>query len=373
MGTFAKLRSFGATALALALVNALGLEIQPVHQAGGLEAQLVLQGDRTEARTSGGRSRGGSFSRPSSPSRSDPSYSNPAPSYNNDPYYPRSAPVPVPIPAPGYGYGYGGGGGGLGLLLLLLLGGGSILPIVLFYLMRSRISAGGQGYGGYTNGYSNGYNGGHSNGGYSNGYDGYDSYGYTGNREIDNDTVTVTRLQVALLSQARHIQDSLTEYTLNADTDTTEGLTELLQESVLALLRSPENWSHVRVNSQTVKSREQATQLFEQISIEERSKFSAETLANVGGRVRRQAMPKNEDDAPASYIVVTLVLGTADDRPLFDEKIRTTQELQAALQRLGSITPEYLLVFELLWSPQDASDSLTYDELLTEYPGLIQI
>lgn len=271
------------------------------------------------------------------------------------------------------GYGYGGGGGGLGLLLLLLLGGGSILPIVLFYLMRSRISAGGQGYGGYTNGYSNGYNGGHSNGGYSNGYDGYDSYGYTGNREIDNDTVTVTRLQVALLSQARYIQDSLTEYTLNADTDTTEGLTELLQESVLALLRSPENWSHVRVNSQTVKSREQATQLFEQISIEERSKFSAETLANVGGRVRRQAMPKNEDDAPASYIVVTLVLGTADDRPLFDEKIRTTQELQAALQRLGSITPEYLLVFELLWSPQDASDSLTYDELLTEYPGLIQI
>jgi uncharacterized membrane protein len=319
MGIFAKLRLFSTVALALALVNSLGIKLQQTERQPGQTKpqellQWVLQGDRAEARSSGGRSRGGSFSRPSSPSRSapEPSYrNNPAPSYNNppryndpyynDPYYPRSAPVPIPVP----GYGYGGGSS---LLLLLLLGGGGILPIVLFYLTRSRISSGGQGYSSGYNGYSGG--------------NGYSDSNYTGNREIDNDIVTVTRLQVALLSQARYIQDSLTDYTLNADTGTPEGLTELLQESVLALLRSPENWSHVRVNSQTVKSREAASQMFEQISLEERSKFSAETLANVGGRVRRQALPTNDDDAPAAYIVVTLLLGTADDRPLFDEKIR---------------------------------------------------
>ena len=346
MRTLAKLRFLSATALALALFNALSIETHTGHS----NSVWIMSG-RAEARSSGGRSRGGSFSRPSSPSRSAP-----APSYRNDPapYYPRS--VPVPIPAPGYGYGYGSGygSGGFSLFpLLLLLGGGSILPIVWFYFMRSRSLPSQQPDQGY----------------------GDQSYGgsYSGNREIDNNIVTVTRLQVALLSQARSIQDSLTDYTLKADTDTPEGLVALLQESVLALLRSPENWSHVRVSSETVKSREAASQLFEQLSIEERSKFSAETLSNVSGQVRQQAVPKAEDDAPASYIVVTLVLGTADDQPLFNEKIRSTVELQAALKRLGSIPSDYLLVFELLWSPQEATDSLTYDELLTEYPDLVQI
>jgi uncharacterized membrane protein len=334
----AKLRLLGTTALAIVLVNHLGLTLS--FPAQGQLAEI--QGDRAEARSSGGRSRGGSFSRPSSggsaPSRSAPQR-NPVP--YNDPYYPSGRAVPVPIPG-GYG-GYGYGFGGSSILLLLLLGGGAILPIMWMYYMRS----GGRSLEDAGGGYAN--------------------------KELDNDIVTVTRLQVALLSQARYIQESLTELTTTADTGSQTGLNQLLQESVLALLRSPENWTHVRVNSQTTKSREEAGQLFEQISIEERSKFSAETLANVGGRVRRQAMPVSEDDAPASYIVVTLIVGTADDRPLFEDKIRSAQDLEAALKRLGSVPSDYLMVFELLWSPQDAADSLTYDELLTEYPGLVQI
>jgi uncharacterized membrane protein len=350
-----KIRLFGTTAIALILVNHLGVELQPPAQS------WQFTGDRAEARSSGGRSRGGSFSRPSrggnAPSRS-------APTYRNPDYYPQR---PVPIPIPG-GYGYGGYSfGGFGfLLLLLLLGGGAILPIMWMYFMR-----GGRGNSGSTYA-GNGYvDSSYVNSNYVG--NGYAGNGYGGNREVENDVVTVTRLQIALLAQARYIQESLTELTLQADTESQQGLSEMLQESVLALLRAPENWTHVRVNSQTVKSREEASQLFEQISIEERSKFSAETLANVGGKVRRQAMPTSDDDAPASYIVVTLILGTADDRPLLKDKIHSSQELQAFLQRIGSVTPDYLMVFELLWSPQEASDSLTYDELLTEYPGLVQI
>ncbi|MBW4657531.1 MAG: DUF1517 domain-containing protein [Drouetiella hepatica Uher 2000/2452] len=357
MGTLAKLRLLGTATLALVLVNSLGLGIsQRADVKYGLPDRslgLVAEGDRAEARSSGGRAGGGSFSRPSgggssAPSRSAPSYSNPAPynpSYRDS--YPRSYPVPVPIPG-GYGgyggYGYGIGGGFGSLLLLLIVGGGAILPIMWMYFMRS----GGRGL-------SSGYGSGAAAG------------------ELDNDIVTVTRLQVALLAQARYIQENLTELTEQADTSTQTGLSQLLQETVLALLRAPENWTHVRVNSQTVKSREQAGQVFQEISIEERSKFSAETLANVGGRVQRQAPAKNDDDAPASYIVVTLILGTADDRPLFTDKILSAQDLQAALKRIGGISPDYLMVFELLWSPQNSADSLTYDELLTEYQGLVQI
>lgn len=194
-----------------------------------------------------------------------------------------------------------------------------------------------------------------------------------GLQELDNNTVTVTKLQVTLLAQARQIQMELSDLTTNFDPSTPEGLQQQLQESVLALLRTPENWSYVQSNSQVARTLEEAEAVFEQLSIAERSKFDVETLANVGGRVRRQTLKSDDDEGPASYIVVTLLVGTAHDKPLLDGAVRTSEELTAALQRLAAIPPDYLMVFELIWTPQDPSDSLSYDELLSEYPDLIQL
>ncbi len=70
--------------------------------------------------------------------------------------------------------------------------------------------------------------------------------------------------------------------------------------------------------------------------------------------------------------MVALVVGTAHDNTLFNQ-VRTEGTLREALQKLAAIPPDYLLVFELLWSPQVATDSLTYDELLTEYTEMVQI
>jgi uncharacterized membrane protein len=74
----------------------------------------------------------------------------------------------------------------------------------------------------------------------------------------------------------------------------------------------------------------------------------------------------------ASHIVVTLLLGTADDRPLF-KSINSASDLKAVLQRLGALSPVYLLVYELLWTPQDESDSLSSDELIVNYPELVSL
>lgn len=190
--------------------------------------------------------------------------------------------------------------------------------------------------------------------------------------ELENDIVTVTKLQVSLLASARDIQSHLTDLSLSAELDTPEGLTEFLQESALSLLRHPEYWTHVQTHSETVKSREEAGQVFERLSIQERSKFSAETFSNVGGKIRQnQSRPQSEGD-PASYLVVTLLLGTEDDHPLFGP-LHSAEELRSALQQVAAITPDYLLVFELLWSPQEATDSLSYDDLLTQYSDLVQI
>jgi uncharacterized membrane protein len=175
-----------------------------------------------------------------------------------------------------------------------------------------------------------------------------------------------------MLAQAREIQSRLSEISLEVDTETPEGLHWLMQESVIALLRTPENWTHALASSQAVKTAA-AEKIFNQISVAERSKFSAETLVNVRGVSRKQKpIITDPDKEPAAYIVITLIIGTEHDKPLFGQ-IRSQAELQTALEAIAAIPASHLLVFELLWSPQAETDSLTYDELLTEYSDMVQI
>jgi len=307
--------------------------------------------------SSGGRSRGGSFNQ-SAPSNSKPKSGNDsgngsgsnsnnnnapnngqgsAPGYRAPVY---GNPYPVIINNGSYGSGGYGSNSGSGFfmgLLFLIVAGGSIA--LLIWWLRSRAKT---------------------------------SQGAGKKSELDNDIVTVTCLQIALLAGARDIQERLIELATETDLTTSGGLVSQLQESVLALLRTPEYWTHGRSTSRTVPNLQEAETLFEQISITERQKFAIETLVNVGGKVRRQEIAApSELDIP-EYIVVTLLVGTADDQPLFPT-VHTEEELKAALTRLAAVPPNYLMVFELLWTPAAESDSLTYDQLLANYADMRQL
>ncbi len=198
----------------------------------------------------------------------------------------------------------------------------------------------------------------------------------TGVRELDNDRVTITLLQVALLANAPQLQQNLADLATEADTSSTEGLVEELQNIALLLLRLPEYWSHVKVISESFPNREGASQRYQELSVQERRKFSAETLTNVKGRVQnRAAIAPLADEFTgdiAEYIVVTLLVGTEDDKPLLT-KLYDSDSLGQALERLAAVTEAYLAIFELLWTPQAEGDNLTGDELLTEYPDMIQL
>jgi uncharacterized membrane protein len=193
------------------------------------------------------------------------------------------------------------------------------------------------------------------------------------NNELDNDIVTISKLQVALKSSALSLQSELSELTLEADTETAPGLRKLLEEAALALLRNAESWTHVLGSSKTIDRREEAEIVFTRFSIEERSKFSAETLTNVDGKIRqREVIESDRNVETPAYIVVTLLIGTADDRPLFSQ-IDSAQAMQEALKKVASMRSDYLMVFELLWSPQVETDTLTEEELATEYADLVAI
>jgi uncharacterized membrane protein len=335
------------------------IALSPIHLEPS--AHTLQWGQRAEARSSGGRSGGGSSSRSSSPRR--------VPAQNNSNNYSGGynrggGTVIVPVPAPYYpssGYyndsnyshnsnfsnnypnrstasSQSGDDGGLLIvgILILMMGVGGI-GFVVWLLMKMLKPKPHNPY-----------------------------------AEIDNDKVTVTKLQVALLATARSIQKELTDLSLKIDTSNQEGLSQLLQEAALALLRHPEYWTHVNASSETMNSREEAQQRFNQISIAERSKFSVESLVNVGGSRRQQQIAKPSADESAAYIVVTLLLGTANDKPLF-ETVQTAEALKSTLEAIAAFPSDYLFVVELLWSPQEESDSLTYDELLTEYTEMRQV
>ena len=319
-------------------VRALRSKLKPLLKSllvFGLVAVVVFsQADGALAARGGGRIGGGSFRAPSR------TYS------------------PGPARGPSsYGRGYGGGyypGGGFGFPFILPFvgfgGAGGLFGIFIAiaianFLIRSFRSAGVGDDGTYGGVYS------------------------------DNPTVSVARLQIGLLAQARGLQADLNQIAETADTGTSAGLTKVLQETTLSLLRHPEYWAYADIDSDKTRLTA-AEQAFNQLAITERSKFTGETLSNVNAQISQAEAKKALNssgeltlaDAPGEYIVATILVAAQGKLDLPD--IRSSEDVRQAVNRIGAISSEQLMAVEILWTPQVSGETLTADELLAEYPNL---
>ena len=297
----------------------------------GLVAVLAFsQADSALAARSGGRIGGGSFRMPT-----------------------RSYSAPSRSPARG-GY-YGGGGFGFPFLLPFFgFGGcfGGLIGIILFiaianFLVKTirQVSQGGGGEG--------------------------ESYS-------SNPTVTVGRVQVGLLAEARSLQADLDRIGQSADTGSAAGRAQVLQEATLSLLRHPEYWVYGAAKSEQARL-DSAEAKFNQWALTERSKFTEETLSNYNNTLSsgsQTSLPGNgskgelaeASQAPGEYIVVTIVIGTQGKMQL--PPVNNTEDLRRALSQMGAVSSEQLLAVEVLWTPQASGDTLTSDDMFAEYPDL---
>ncbi|MGK7928029.1 MAG: DUF1517 domain-containing protein [Spirulina sp.] len=288
--------------------------------------------DEALARRSGGRIGGGSFRAPSR-SYSAPSRS---PATGGGGYY-RS---------PGWGFGFpffipffGFGGGGSLFTLLILIALGSFLVNT---LRNSGVSLGGG-----------------------------DNTGTARNTKV-----SVGKVQVGLLAEARNLKADLDRLGRTADTGTSAGRAKVLQEVSLALLRHPEYWVYGATVSQTT-ALETAEAKFNQLALSERSKFTAETLSNVDRQVQSSdiKLPSAAEDLAqqiraevGEYIIVTLLVGAEGKLEL--PKINNSEDLTQSLRAIGGIGSDRLLALEILWTPQAEGDTLSTDDILAEYPDL---
>ncbi|XP_050224984.1 uncharacterized protein LOC126674560 [Mercurialis annua] len=179
------------------------------------------------------------------------------------------------------------------------------------------------------------------------------------------DKTTVLKLQVGLLGMGRTLQRDLNRIAEVADTSSSEGLSYVLTETSLALLRHPDycisGYSYVDLK----RSMEDGEKRFNQLSIEERGKFDEETLVNVNNIKKQSTKSRRASGFNNEYIVITILVAAEGVHKL--PSINGGGDLKEALQKLGSIPSSKILAVEVLWTPQNENDTLTERELLEDY------
>ncbi|CAA7041763.1 unnamed protein product [Microthlaspi erraticum] len=179
---------------------------------------------------------------------------------------------------------------------------------------------------------------------------------------------SVLKLQVGLLGSGRTLQEDFNRLAENADTSTLEGLSYVLTEATLALLRHPDYCISCYSSVDVKCKEEEGENLFNQLSIEERGKFDEETLVNVDSIKRQSSKIRTARGFANEYIVVTILVAAKGIQKL--QPINGIEDLKEALQKLGSIPRNRIMAVEVLWTPQDENEVLSERELLEDYPLL---
>ncbi len=299
-----------------------------------LVAMIIFFANPTQAlaRRGGGRIGGTSFR---APTRSLPRTSSPNRSYSSNTYN---------------SYNYGGGfGGGSGLFFLPFLiggGGGSLVGLLAIAAIAGVVLQAVR------------------NSGAENFFSG----------KTGDNNVTVSKIQIGLLSSARQLQQDLNRLALESDTNTSVGLALLLREASISLLRHPEYWIYANSASENTKL-ELAEQKFNSLAMSERSKLNAEVISNFNNRQIKAAQGTNDLslEAPSEYIVITLITAMAGNSSSKLAQVRSAEDLRLALSTIGATSEQELLAVEILWEPQSENYTLTSDQVLSIYPTLTRI
>ena len=247
--------------------------------------------------------------------------------------------IPIPV-GPGYGYGYGyGGGGGIGLggivVVALLIGG-----VMLF--MRRGMGRGGQGLLGGASG----------------------------------STAQAVSVQV-LLSEGDEVKAALQQVAQNGDPDTNEGLSRMLTEAALVLLRHPERWTYGDVQ-RAQGTAEAADSQVGGWATRARAAFTEQTTSNYQNKDPKTGYAHKSDytfqkDTGDLYLAVTLAVAAVTLPGMPPAGTTNAAEVRAALTAISGVTPGDLIRAEVVWSPDVEGEFLSEDEAIAKYPTLTKL
>lgn len=181
----------------------------------------------------------------------------------------------------------------------------------------------------------------------------------------------VLRLQL-MLSEGDEVKRDLQRISESGDTNSNQGLTQMLSEAVLSLLRHPDRWFFGAVDEQT-GNESQVSSNVTRWATEARSKFSDETTRNQQGS-RGGTADKGGFEKGGYYLVVTLIAAVYGlESVTKGQTAANTPMIRDALMALSSLNPDALISLEVVWSPDQEGEFLGQDEAIMSYPKLTKL
>ena len=183
-------------------------------------------------------------------------------------------------------------------------------------------------------------------------------------------------LQVPNRDDRNSILSVLNRLAQTARTDSRVGLANLSSQVALEVLRRKSSIVSASTRYKHFTSRESAQREFNNVSVRERAKFEQETVSKYGGvdySVRRSSSSSSGagGDSGATMAVVTLIFAIDGDSTKVPN-INSIQDVEAVLSLLASNAKvdDCLEAAEILWTPEDRSETLTLREVVADYPEL---
>ena len=180
-------------------------------------------------------------------------------------------------------------------------------------------------------------------------------------------------MQVPNRDDLNSILSVLNRLSQTAKTDSRIGIQNLTSQVALELLRRKSSIISASSCYKHFSSRDKAQREFNGLSVKERGKFEQETVSKYGGvdyssPVSRLVDPAGNQETVA---VMTLLLSIDGDSTKVP-KIKTIQDVEEALRKIASdaMVDDCLQAAEILWTPEDRSETLTLHDVIADYPEL---
>jgi len=180
-------------------------------------------------------------------------------------------------------------------------------------------------------------------------------------------------LEVPNRDDPNSILSALSRLSRTARTDSRAGIQDLTSQVALELLRRRSSIVSASSAHNHFKDRTRAGREFNAKSIQQRSKFEQETFSQFGGvdYSAKKLSSSNEASDKATMAVVTLILAIDGDSTK-PPQINSISDVETALRKIASDAKvdECLQSAEILWTPDDRSETLSMRDVVADYPDL---
>ena len=175
------------------------------------------------------------------------------------------------------------------------------------------------------------------------------------------------KVQLMLL-EAETVKADLRQLAERGETTSPQGLTQMMREAVLSVMRHPERWVYGTVEL-AGGSDAQSSQRVAAWATSARAAYTVETTSNQG----RLQQTEYQAKPGGTYCVVTFVVAARDFLLPHVTPPVETAVVRSALEAVAGITPDNLIDAQVVWTPDAPGEFLSEDQALRLYPTLYRL